>query len=194
MVIGLILFFIAYSIFPHVFGFINVRTFQNEEIGGIVNKLFYGTKFNCMAIGSLMGYSLAKGKDWTKKLSNDTLVLFSIIISFSLWFFRFELKYFTDEFFSILFSIMIVGIVNSKKVNIDTKLSRFLGKISYRIYMYHWIIILLALKYIRYEGNRFIFNIELYFTVIAMTILISWISYITLERFFLNLKKRYETK
>ena len=89
---------------------------------------------------------------------------------------------------------MIVGIVNCKKVNIDTKLSRFLGKISYGIYMYHWIIILLALKYIRYEGNRFIFNIELYFTVIAMTILISWISYTTLERFFLNLKKRYETK
>lgn len=194
VIIGLILFFIGYSIFPHVFGFINVRTFQNEEIGGIINKLFYGTKFNCMAIGSLMGYSLAKGKDWTKKLGNDTLVLFSILISFSLWFFRFEIKHFTDEFFAIIFSIMIVGIVNCKRINIDTKLSRFLGKISYGIYMYHWIIILLALKYLKYDGNSFAFNLELYFIVIAMTILISWISYITMERFFLNLKKRYEIK
>ena len=89
---------------------------------------------------------------------------------------------------------MIVGVVSSKKINLDTKITRFLGKISYGIYMYHWIIILLALKYIEYSGNDLIFNLKLYLAVIGFTILISWISFITLERFFLNIKKRYEIK
>lgn len=194
VIIGLILFFIGYSIFPHVFGFINVRTFQNEDIGDIVNKIFFGTKFNCMALGSLMGFALAKQKSWIKIFSNDIVVLISILTSFCLWFFGFELKYFTEEFFSVIFSIMIVGIVNSKRINIDTKTSRFLGKISYGIYMYHWIIIMLALEYIPFDGNTTTFNIKLYFFVIAGTIIISWISYTTMERFFLNIKKRYETK
>jgi peptidoglycan/LPS O-acetylase OafA/YrhL len=194
VITGLLIFFVGYSIFPHLFGFINVRTFQNEEVGLVLNKIFYGTKFNCMAIGALMGFAMAKKKNWIKILSKDIVAIFSIILSFSLWFFRFEMKHFTDELFSIIFAVMIVGVVSSKKINIDTRITRFLGKISYGIYMYHWIIILIVLKYLKYDGNNLIFNLELYIIVIGLTILLSWISYITLERFFLNVKKRYETK
>lgn len=194
VIIALLIFFVGYSILPHLFGFINVRTFQNEELGGVVTKIFYGTKFNCMAIGALMGFAMAKKQTWINIFSNDIVALFTFLLSFSLWVFRFEMKYFTDEFFSILFAIMIVGVVSSKTINIDTRITRFLGKISYGIYMYHWIIILLALKYIEYSGNDLLFNLELYLVVIGFTILISWISYVTFEQFFLNIKKRYETK
>ena len=193
VVVGLLLFFLGYSIFPHLFGFINLRTFQNESAGAVLNKIFYGTKFNCMAIGSLMGFALAKGKKWINIFSKDIIALFTFTLSFSLWFFRFEIKYFTDEFFAILFAIMIVGVVSSNRINIDTRVTRFLGKISYGIYMYHWIIILLILKYLVYSDNDLIFNLKLYLTVLGGTIFISWISYITLERFFLNIKKQYKT-
>ena len=194
VIVGLLVFFLGYSIFPHSFGFINLRTFQNEALGIVVNKIFYGTKFNCMAIGSLMGYALAKRKSWINIFSRDIITLFTISLTFSLWFFRFEIKHFTDEFFAIFFAIMIVGVVSNKKINIDTKITRFLGKISYGIYMYHWIIISLVLKHLNYSHNDLIFNLELYFIVMVLTIFISWISYISLERFFLNLKKQYEIK
>lgn len=192
VIIGLILFFIGYSIFPYLFGLINSIVFQNEHVGKIIYKFFFDTKFNCMAIGSLMGYSFARGKIWTKKLGNDVLVIILILLSFGLWFFRFKLSYFTDEIFAVLFSMMIVGIVSCERINIENKLLRFLGKVSYGIYMYHWIVILIVSKYIKYDDNDLVYNLKLYLTVIASTILISWISYNTLERFFLNIKKRYE--
>lgn len=187
---ALILFFVGYSLLPHLFDFINTRTFRNDEMGLVVNEFFYGTKFNCMAIGALMGFSLAKGKKWIQLLSNDIVVLLSVLVAFGLWFFRFQVWQLTYEFFSVLFSIMIVGVVNSRRISIDTGISRFLGRISYGIYMYHWIVMVIVSGFIKYEGNQVYYNILLYTTVISGTIFISWISHITLERFFLNLKQR----
>lgn len=190
----LTLFFVAYAAFPHVFRFINAKTIQNEEWAGVVDLFFWGTKFNCMALGALMGYALAKEHKWTLLFRNDALVLLLMLLGFGLWFFRFNILYFTDEFYAILFSFMILGIVSSRRIQMDTSISRFLGKISYGIYMYHWIVIVLALKFIKFQTNPVFFNVSLYVTVFGLTILISWISYQTLERFFLGLKKRFETK
>lgn len=189
----LILFFIAYSLFPHVYGFVNVRHLHQEELGIFINKLFYGTKFNCMAIGAFMGFSVARKKKWVNYISHYILVTAFIVLSIGLWFFRFKLSYFQDEFFAVIFSVVIVGVVNNPKVLIDTKVSSFLGKISYGIYIYHWLIIMLAFKYIHYDGNLMQYNILLYSIVFIATILISWLSYISYERFFLNIKKRYST-
>ena len=193
VIISMCFFFVFFSIFPNLFGFINKRTFQNEETQRIIHTLFGLTKFNCMAVGSIMGYALATEKAWIKKLSKDSIVLFLMITSFSLWFFNFELKYFNDEFYAIIFSLMIVGIVNANKINIDTKISRFLGKISYGIYMYHWMIILVVLKYLKYNDNQPYFNCILYSTVFIATIVVSWISHITIEKYFLNLKNRFKS-
>ena len=189
----LLLFFIGYSIFPHFLGYINQRAFQNEDFSLFVTKFFYITKFNCLAIGAIMGYALAMQKKWINFLSNNLVLLISSIASIGLWFVHFEFDYFSDEFYSVLFSIMIIGIINHKKINIDTSFSRFIGKISYGIYMYHWIIILFVLKFLSYNGNQISFNILLYLLVFAATIFISWISYITFERFFLKLKKEYKS-
>ncbi|GDX47802.1 hypothetical protein LBMAG25_06200 [Bacteroidota bacterium] len=146
-----------------------------------------------MAIGAFMGFSVARKKKWVNYISHYILVTAFILLSIGLWFFRFKLSYFQDEFFAVIFSVVIVGVVNNPKVLIDTKVSSFLGKISYGIYIYHWLIIMLAFKYIHYDGNLMQYNILLYSIVFIATILISWLSYISYERFFLNIKKRYST-
>ena len=187
----LILFFISYSILPHVIGFINARTFKNDEMGTIINRFFYGTKFNCMAIGALFGYLFATGSKTLTYFNKDLIAFLSIVGVFGFWFTGFELTHFTDEMYSILFAIALYNIVVSTKINIDIGISRFIGKISYGIYMYHWIIILLAFKYIPVFENKFLYNIIIYSAVFGCTIITSWISFNTVEKYFLNIKKKY---
>jgi len=188
----LIIFIIIFSIFPHLFGYLNLRTFNKPEINNIIYELFNGTKFNCMAMGSLVGYSLATNKKWISYFSFKPVAVSLISIAIFFWFFKIELNYFNDEFYGVLFSLMILGIVNNEGIKIDSKTSSFLGRISYGIYMYHWIILLFAMKYITYRNNDLVYNIQIYFIVFSITILISWLSFETFEKYFLNIKKKFE--
>lgn len=185
----ILLFIVVYTILPHFIGFVNLRTFNNMDFNGIINRFFFGTKFNCMAIGAFMGFGLAQRKEYIQLLSNKYMVLIFTSSSILLWFLKFEFKYFTEEFFALLFSFMIVGLVVNPKVNIDTSISKFLGKISFGIYMYHWIVLLLVIDLIPYNGNNLIYNTLLYTAVVALTVLISWFSFNYYEKFFLVLKK-----
>lgn len=162
--------------------------YHNKELTSVLKKFFYGTKFNCMSIGALFGFLFAKGSKYLNYFSTDFVAFSSIILTFTLWIIGFKIFAFTDEFYSILFAITIYNIVVNPKINIDNKISRFIGKISYGIYMYHWIIILLVFQFIPISNN----NMLLYLIVFGLTIIVSWISYNTIESFFLNIKKRYE--
>jgi peptidoglycan/LPS O-acetylase OafA/YrhL len=198
MIFYLLLFFFGYSLIPHIAGYINVRTIESPDLVSFVNKFFYGTKFNSMSIGALFGFLYAKGDKVIPFFYKNYIAYPSIILSFLLWFFGVEFKYFTDEFYSILFSVMILNITTNKnlKFNIDSKLFSFLGRISYGIYMYHWIIILLTIKYIPFSAveNLYYYNLVLYLIVLTGTIFISWISHLSLEKYFLGFKKHYDTK
>ncbi len=193
IILTLSLFIIGYTILPHVICFINIRTFQNFEFNSFINELFYGTKFNCMSVGALVGFLYARQHKWLKVISNKFVAYSSIILSVLLWTFGLEFNYFTDEFYSVLFVIAIYNIVVNPKINIDTKATSFLGKISFGIYMYHWIIIMLTLKYLPISKNDILYNVCLYLAVLIGTIFISWISFNSVEKYFLNIKKQFET-
>lgn len=189
--ISLILFFIGYSLLPHLIGFINVRTFQNDEVGEIINRFFYGTKFNSMAIGALVGFLYAKKNKYLVYFANNWVAWVSITAALIIWCGAFHLKHFTDELFSLLCVVSLYNIVVNPAINIDMRLSSFIGKISYGIYMYHWIVALLVLKYLpRYE-NVVIYNVILYILVFLITILTSWLSYNSIEKYFLRIKNRF---
>jgi len=188
----LLLFFIGYSILPHAIGFINNRLIQNDEFISFTYKFFYSTKFNCMAIGAFLGYSFAKDKFNFKWLQNKLICISIFLTTMLLWFSGFELKYFTDEVYSVLFGIMILSLVKNPKIKIDTKISSFLGRISYGIYMYHWIVILIVLKFIHPNPSNIINLSIIYILSFSLTVLVSWLSHISVERFFLKMKKKYE--
>lgn len=87
---------------------------------------------------------------------------------------------------------MILAVVVNRKIKLDNSVTNFLGKISYGIYMYHWIIILLLIKYLEQLKDTPYYNLILYVLSFGITLLISWISYNTFEKYFLNLKKKFE--
>ena len=191
----IISFIIIYTALPYVLNYINIQTIENEKIYSFVEKFFYYTKFNCMAIGAFLGANLALNKKWLRVFySNFYFSIFITILAFSIWFLDVKLGKFTEELYAILFAFMILCVVKNKKIKIDNKITSFLGKISYGIYMYHWIIILTLIKLLYPIKNENYFEITLYISVFAFTIITSWISYNTYEKFFLNLKKKYETK
>ncbi len=187
----LILFFLGYSILPHLISYINIRTINDVENIKIIERFFFHTKFNCMALGSIIGYFYAYNQKCIQNLiSKRTFTIITLLI-LVLWLGRFSLNYFNDEFFALFFSLIIIGVTSNEKLNIDSKLSIFLGKISYGLYMYHWIIIVLTIKFLPTFENLILYNFSLYIIVILSTILISTLSFFSFENFFLKLKKKF---
>ena len=111
-----------------------------------------------------------------------------------MWFLNIEFKHFTDEIYAILFALQILSLIGDKTYNIDSSVSKFLGRISYGIYMYHWIIILIIINYIPFNDSPLLNSIKLYGIVITLTIMVSWLSYNLFEKRFLKLKQKYRIK
>ena len=148
-----------------------------------------------MAIGAFLGFNLASNKNWIKHLYSNTITSIALFVSpFLIWFCGASFGFFTEEIYAVLFGFMILVVVNSKKINIDNKVTVFLGKISYGIYMYHWIIITALIELLSPFKKEIYFDLSLYMGTFIITILVSWISFMTFEKFFLNLKKKFEIK
>ena len=99
--------------------------------------------------------------------------------------------YFHFEFYALLFGIIILNFASNKKIKIslENKVLNFLGNISYGLYMYHPIGIVLAIVIslsIDLSTNWFIYPIS-FLTTIAM----AWLSYKYFESYFLKLKNRF---
>lgn len=187
-----IIFIVICTIFPYLFNFINEHTFHNEKLYSFVQKFFYQTKFNCMAYGGLLGFLLAKKNALIRIFQNKLISIASIVIPMSVWFIDLKFWMFSDEVYAVMFGFTILSVVSNPFFNIDNVVTKFLGKISYGIYMYHWLIILLVIRLTSSLINHSMYNIYVYMLSFGLTIIISWFSYITYERFFLNLKKKFE--
>ena len=99
--------------------------------------------------------------------------------------------YLYKEFYSIWFGILILNFAANKNIfiSLEGKPIRYLGKISYGLYMYHPIAIVLALHTTLRLGapsDAFLYPITL-----ALTILLAGVSYKYFESYFLNFKMNY---
>lgn len=188
-------FIVVFTIAPYVINYFNIQTIDNAKLHSFVEKFFYYTKFNCMAIGGFFGYSMAKQKKWQQVFYKNTLLAFLFFITpFLLWFSHVSFYRFSDEIYSLYFAIMILVVIKNPLLKIESRASRFLGKISYGLYMYHWIVTVLSIKLILPLRNENYFDCIFYPLSFGLTILVSWISYISFENYFLKLNKKFEVK
>ena len=99
--------------------------------------------------------------------------------------------YLYKEFYSIWFGIIILNFAANKNIliNLEWEPLTYLGKISYGLYMYHPIAIVLALQTTRWLGAPS--SALIYALSLALTILLAGISYKYFESYFLTLKTKF---
>lgn len=98
---------------------------------------------------------------------------------------------------ALVFAAFILVIITKKQFFIlESRPLIYTGKISYGIYMYHVVGILLGLNLTKivfsdFTGSSFISNMVLYFLSLCFTFLLSAVSYRFMERPFLKLKEKF---
>ena len=146
---------------------------------------------NIIAIGSLLALLLFEKHPLLKYLVSTiafytTLIITTLCLTFSI-----KIPFLHYLFYGTLFGIIIINLASNKSLAkvLEWKVLSYLGKISYGIYMYHFIILvpvlMLAQKY-SYNNHWFIYGL-----LIAGRVLISSISYHYYEGFFLRIKSKY---
>jgi peptidoglycan/LPS O-acetylase OafA/YrhL len=95
-----------------------------------------------------------------------------------------------QQIFGLLFGILILNLAANDrlKFSLESPPLKYLGRISYGLYMYHPVAISLALYFTRQSGIAS--NWLLYPVVLGTTILIASISFHWYELYFLRLKPR----
>lgn len=169
-------------------------------IGSGQNSLFFqfweSMPIQFMAIGSFFAYLAYFDTKLTIAFKRffyhpifQILTVLVIIICLTL---DLKVKYFNLEMYAMLFGIVILnastGTSNIFKLN--NTILRYLGKISYGLYMYHFVCIVFVIQLLsKWNLNNEIFLV--YISVLLSTILVSSISYRTIEHYFLRYKSRF---
>lgn len=154
------------------------------------------SKFECMSIGGLGAYFLYTNHRLLKIVYMPIIFILSLSCSILLIYFTPQkLQDGIHLVYSVLFLQIILFVAKkSQSTYFDNKLFNYLGKISYGIYMYHFMIIPLCVylykKHLHTESSL-IENSIIYSTVIITTILISGVSYFLFEQKFIKLKSNY---
>jgi peptidoglycan/LPS O-acetylase OafA/YrhL len=199
IMIPLVFIFFGFALAPNFCDYLNNHFFSKDpEIFLFIKQLrlfFEFFKIDCMALGGLFAYIYFHKK--TKLLNflfNRYTQFFSLFIGFGFWAMGIRIHYFKDEFYGLFFAVIILNTaVNPNKIiSFDYKWLNYIGKISYGIYVYHWIIILFVLNFIiQFKENSFVFNSVLYIGSFGLTIMIAHFSFFKFENYFLRFKDRF---
>jgi peptidoglycan/LPS O-acetylase OafA/YrhL len=160
-------------------------------------KLFVAmSKFECMAIGGLGAYFLFTKNKLIHYFHNKLIFLASLCFIVLLIFYTPEK---IQDGIHIIYSILFLNVIlycskSNSNGFFENSIFKYLGKISYGIYMYHFMIIPLVLfiikNYLNFNSEVFS-NIFIYSTTIFLTILLSGFSYHYIERPFINMKEKF---
>jgi len=157
-----------------------------------VIKAFWSSfNIDCMAIGGIFAIMLFQKNKFLKLIQNNTVFYLTITLVIFLMLKGIYIPYIHYEFYSVLFGIIILNFASNDKIKIslENRLFNYLGNISYGLYMYHPIGIVLALAIsisIGLATNWLIYPLSF-----TLTIIIAGLSYKYFESFFLKFKDKF---
>jgi peptidoglycan/LPS O-acetylase OafA/YrhL len=205
--IKIIVFFIFFIPLGKIFlmGFIY---FWDIPFLKILSHIVSTTRFDCMAIGAFFGV-LAYRKQIKISLFTFNYYFFSSkkiqYTSYSLLIFFFIISHFTSAsviqsfsflFYPTLFGISILNLATNPNTifKLENKVTNYIGKISYSLYLTHMLVIYLLppiLKPLIVNHSITIKNIIIYTITLISTLTISYITYNLYEKRFVLLKRKY---
>jgi peptidoglycan/LPS O-acetylase OafA/YrhL len=158
----------------------------------IVLGFWYYFNIDCMAIGAMAAYLVLYKKQkilsvlYSKWIQIITPIILIILISNG-----YQFKWLSYEAYGILFAIVILNLGCNKNCifSLENKVLNFLGKISYGIYMFHFIALTIAIRMLMYFN--FPSGFAIYIVAAALTLALSVLSYFFFEAYFLRKKDTY---
>lgn len=152
-------------------------------------------RFSTFAIGALWAYAFFVNDKWANIFKSVAVQLMVYGILIACLAFDIKVPFFNDEFIAVLTLCLfsVTTHTHESLVNYEASWLRFLGKISYGIYLFHIYAIVLSIKIVQaiLGDDRSIGGLLfLCVLTLAMATLFGWISYFTVEKFFLRIKSR----
>jgi peptidoglycan/LPS O-acetylase OafA/YrhL len=168
---------------------------RDGHAGGwhIASEIWHVTSIDCMAIGGVFAWlHFYKKESILRFIRNDIMELISvlIVISFIVKGVRFPILH--HEIYAVLFGVIILNLATKDKtvLYLEHPVLDYLGKVSYGVYMYHVLCIVIAYKAIAATAGS-VNSWLLYGLSIALTIVVSAISFELLENPFIKMKARF---
>ena len=157
----------------------------------VIRAFWHSFPIDCMAIGGLYSILLFQKSKYLKYIIRNDLFYFSICLVTLFMIKGVYIPYIHYEFYSVFFGLIIINFAvnNQIKISLENNILNYLGNISYGLYMYHPIGIVLALYIslsLDIHTNWLIYPLSLIFTIIM-----AGLSYKYFESFFLKFKIRF---
>jgi len=188
--------YILYSLIGVFCVFLFTKLFFRFTENWFLYSYFGATRIHCMALGAM-------GAFWTLSTQPLKKILFHPLLQIVCWI-HLLISSFTGvihiasvidhEIYAVIYLIIILNVsINPKTlISLENKFFDFIGKISYGIYVYHMFVITILSYFLMNSFKDSITNkIFLYFLIISITIIISWISFEVFEKRFLKMKTKF---
>lgn len=162
-------------------------------------KFLAMSKLECMALGGAGAWVLFHRRERVLRVVHHPIIQWAAFAALPL------LLYFTPAFLQngvhLLYSgVFLVVILNvaanpASLLKLENRVLNFLGRISYGIYMYHLMVVVFVLHLARRcwpgAGSLGTFgNLMVYGASLLLTVVVSYLSYQYLEKWFIRRKKR----
>lgn len=161
-----------------------------------VFKIFWDmTLIDCMAIGGIFAtllYQNGRLVNMIRKILFKQIVQWVVLIlTIYLIYINFKLKNYYCEIYAILFGVLIINFAaNPNRIfSMENKILNYLGKVSYGLYMFHYILIVLVFRFCIYFNIQN--NLVYYSLSILLTIIVASLSYRFYEKRFIDMKVKY---
>jgi peptidoglycan/LPS O-acetylase OafA/YrhL len=170
-----------------------LQPFSIPALISVVNR------FDCMLFGALGAFLVFKKAKIIFFLNNKIIQILAWLVMFMLILNIFQFINSIIEIFIIelITLIIIIGQINIKNriVNLENKIMSYFGKLSFGIYVYHPLLILILSKISFtngfYKFEEFEKTVIVFLLIIFFTIVVSHMSYYKYEVKFLKLKHKF---
>lgn len=157
---------------------------------------FASSRIQCMALGAYGAFWLQNGQAYRTILFHPVSQLLCwLVFLYSAVLGALPIpSVFLHEVYALVFFVIILNVSSNPKnlVNLEYGLLRFLGEISYGIYVYHMFVLLITAHFLRdFFTDTYGDKILIYLLVFSGTIAVAWLSYRFFELPFLRRKSKY---
>lgn len=184
----MVLVVLCYNVFLYLFWteYVNIIPYHKY-----ISRFLYAFNINCMAIGGIFAVLIFRKSYLLDIMLNKVFFYCITILTIILLLVGKKFSHFHYDIYSVLFAIIISNLGFNEKVKtvFENRITNYLGTISYGLYMYHSVLIVISIKLALYFDSMWL----IYPLTFGMAIFVSHISFKYFESYFLKFKLKYSS-